>query len=135
MLKICDILFSSLTWHVTCKKRCKLNAVQQVKNHEVKLLNKHDEGLSHCNLCKRCGACCAIWKVCFPAIEADTRKTGGVPIELTVPVSETRLAMKGTELRQKRCCALKGQIGIGVSCSIYPYRPAACREFKASWEM
>lgn len=135
MLNICDILFSSLTWHLTCKKRCKLNAAQQVKNHEVKLLNKHDESLSNCNLCKRCGACCAIWKVCFPAIEADTRKTGGVPIEFTVPVSETRLAMKGTELRQKRCCALKGQIGSWVSCSIYPSRPTACREFKASWEM
>jgi Fe-S-cluster containining protein len=135
VLDICDTLFSSLTWHITCKKRCKLNAAQQVKNHEVKLLNKHDESLSNFNLCKRCGACCATWKVCFPAIEVDTRNTIGVPIEFTVPLSETRLAMKGTELRQKRCCALKGQIGSEVSCSIYPFRPTVCQVFKASWEI
>jgi Fe-S-cluster containining protein len=134
VLNICDILFSSLAWHITCKKiQAKCSSAS--KDHEVKLLKKHDESLSNCNLCNNCGACCAIWKVCFPAIEVDTRKTGGVPIEFTVPVSETRFAMKGTELRQKRCCALKGQIGSRVSCSIYPSRPTACKEFKASWEM
>jgi len=65
----------------------------------------------------------------------DTGTNNGVPIEFTVPVNGTKLAMKGTELNQKRCCALEGQIGDWVSCSIYPYRPTACIDFKASWEM
>jgi hypothetical protein len=43
--------------------------------------------------------------------------------------------MKGTEPRQRRCCALEGQIGIWVACSIYPSRPTPCRNFKASWEV
>lgn len=103
--------------------------------YEVNLLNNHHANLADVNPCKRCGACCAVWKVCFPAVEADTGKTGRVPVELTVPVSETRLAMRGTELQQRRCCALEGQIGHWVSCSIYQFRPTACREFKASWEM
>lgn len=98
-------------------------------------MNKHAEKLSNFNLCKCCGACCAVWKVRFPAIEANPNNAGGVPIECTIPVSETQLAMKGTEPGQKRCCALKGQIGNWVSCSIYASRPTPCRDFKASWEM
>ena len=117
------------------QKRCKLNIVQQLKTPRLKLLNKHGERLSNLNLCERCGACCAIWKVCFAATELETRKSGGVPIVFTLQVNETQLAMKGTEQIPKRCCALKGRVGNKVSCSIYPFRPTTCRNFKASWEM
>ena len=117
------------------QKRCKRNTDQQLKTPRLKLLNKHGEKLSNVNLCERCGACCAVWKVCFPATEVETRESGGVPIAFTVPVNGTKLAMKGTEFNQKRCCALEGQIGNWVRCSIYPSRPTACRDFKASWEM
>lgn len=37
--------------------------------------------------------------------------------------------MRGTERQPPRCMALRGEVGGEVACSIYEFRPSACREF------
>jgi Fe-S-cluster containining protein len=92
------------------------------------------------NPCISCGACCAHFRVSFYFGELagesdDSEDSGGwVPIELTSKVNDFRAAMKGTELGNGRCIALRGEVGrAGVSCSIYDKRPTTCREFNA-WQ-
>ncbi|ERO61869.1 hypothetical protein P308_06785 [Pseudomonas piscis] len=41
--------------------------------------------------------------------------------------------MLGTDCKSPRCIALEGEVGKGVSCSIYAQRGSPCREFEASW--
>lgn len=53
---------------------------------------------------------------------------------MTIKVTASQRAMRGTELSQPRCCALQGDIGLSVSCGIYPLRASPCREFAPSWE-
>lgn len=86
------------------------------------------------NPCLSCGACCACFRVSFYWGESDTAPGGYVPTELTQPISPYRAAMRGTDQAEPRCVALKGQVGIEVSCNIHPKRPSPCREFNASWE-
>ncbi len=37
--------------------------------------------------------------------------------------------MRGTRDKPRRCVALKGTIGVAVSCAIYEQRPSPCRDF------
>ena len=85
------------------------------------------------NQCLRCGACCAAYTVRFPACEVTQETVEHVPEAFTISIDASRCAMRGTEARNKRCCALTGQIGHRVSCSIYASRPTVCRNFDASW--
>lgn len=86
------------------------------------------------NQCLYCGACCAYYRAAFYWTEADDAPDGTVPVALTVQVTPMQRAMRGTERSKPRCCALQGEVGQTVSCSIYPLRASPCREFTASWE-
>jgi Fe-S-cluster containining protein len=105
----------------------------KVKAFQIRLMNRRkmfsmDSYTS--NLCMRCGACCAAFRVNLTSSEVID---GRVPIDFTVSIGELQYAMRGTEQKQKRCCALKGQIGHWAICSIYASRPSSCRNFNASW--
>jgi uncharacterized protein len=50
-----------------------------------------------------------------------------------VQISPTHAAMRGTETTPVRCVALQGEVGVAVSCAIYPERPSPCRDFALSW--
>ena len=90
--------------------------------------------MSDVNPCLSCGACCALFKVVFDQSETEECRAGGVPVQYTVKVDQTRCAMRGTEARNKRCAALEGSVARRVSCAIYAQRPSCCRDFRAGWE-
>lgn len=54
---------------------------------------------------------------------------GWVPSGLVECVTPVMACMRGTEGRSLRCVALRGDIGVDVSCSIYEFRPSTCRDF------
>ncbi|MCL2895735.1 YkgJ family cysteine cluster protein [Brenneria tiliae] len=83
------------------------------------------------NVCMRCGACCAYFRVSFYWAEADDGG-GMVPVRLTEPLSPFLRCMQGSNGKNPRCGALRGDIGENVSCSIYADRPSPCREFMPS---
>jgi uncharacterized protein len=84
--------------------------------------------------CQKCGACCAFFRVRFPASESNSCLGGSVPIDLTVLLDDATRCMQGTETTNPRCIALHGQVGTNVSCSIYLCRPSCCRNFLQSWK-
>jgi Fe-S-cluster containining protein len=103
-----------------------------LETHSKTLTDAHSA--SDANPCVSCGACCAHFRVSFYFGELTGYSGGWVPIELTTKVNAYRAAMKGTEVGNGRCVALRGEVGkLGVSCSIYQHRPSTCREFDA-WE-
>ena len=77
------------------------------------------------NACQQCGACCATLRVSFPAEETDGGG-GCVPQALT-EVYGNVVCMRTTA--DGRCLALRGTVGMDVSCAIYELRPSSCREF------
>ncbi|HET8870703.1 MAG TPA: YkgJ family cysteine cluster protein [Aquabacterium sp.] len=83
------------------------------------------------NVCQRCGACCAYFRVSFYWAEADDAPGGTVPVGLTEPVTPHIRCMQGTQGKQPRCTALVGEIGQSVGCSIYPLRSSSCQELQA----
>lgn len=84
--------------------------------------------------CLSCGACCAFYRASFYWGEADDSPLGTVPAEMTVQITPVQRAMRGTDQRAPRCCALQGNIGETVYCSIYTQRASPCRDFLPSWE-
>jgi Fe-S-cluster containining protein len=83
------------------------------------------------NPCLSCGACCANFRVSFYWGEADDAPGGFVPVALTEQLTLHRRCMQGTSASRPRCVALAGEVGQGVSCTIYGQRPTPCREFDA----
>ena len=81
--------------------------------------------------CLSCGACCAAFRVSFYWAETDAHPQGTVPSHQTVAISPYHFAMRGTQQANPRCCALSGEIGQAVSCTIYRQRSTTCREFQA----
>jgi hypothetical protein len=81
--------------------------------------------------CLHCGACCANFRVSFYWAETTAHPDGQVPQEYTTPISPYHVAMQGTNQKNPRCCALKGEVGQQVSCQIYEQRSGTCREFQA----
>lgn len=79
--------------------------------------------------CQRCGACCAAFRGDFHVSELARRTPAGVPDAMTLSVTGTTVRMRGTDDAQPRCCALEGEVGRQVRCSIYAARPSPCREF------
>jgi len=69
--------------------------------------------------------------VSFYWAEAEAFMGGCVPVELTERVNDRMVCMQGTNSKTPRCVALCGEVGVAVSCSIYPQRPTPCREFPA----
>lgn len=81
--------------------------------------------------CTSCGACCATYPVIFSRQELDTESGGWVPAGLAenAPLLSRCAYMCGTRDQPGRCVALKGTIGVSVSCEIYDRRPSPCRDF------
>ena len=87
------------------------------------------------NVCQTCGACCAAFRVDFHPAELAGGAFAwgeGVPQALTVPVTAALVRLRGTDEAEPRCCALAGEIGQRVNCTIYDGRPSPCREFDTS---
>lgn len=82
------------------------------------------------NPCFGCGCCCRHFRVSFYQGEVDTQPGGLVPVDLTVPVTPFRVAMKGTEHGKGRCIAQHDD----GRCGIYEQRPSVCREFPVFME-
>lgn len=86
--------------------------------------------LVNLNPCLHCGACCSYYRVSFYSGELEGETGGLVPVDFTTQTGPLRACMKGTELGQGRCIALRGEIGKeGVHCAIYQNRPSPCRDF------
>lgn len=84
-------------------------------------------------VCQRCGACCAAYRVSFYWAETAPKLGGTVPLELTEQLNEVRAVMRGTKHHPPRCVALTGQIKGVVRCTIYENRPSSCRNLRVSW--
>jgi len=84
--------------------------------------------------CETCGACCAFFLVSFPSSEADDVEGGFVPVAMSSRKNDSERFMNGTDMRNHRCTALQGVVGVQVKCSIYENRPTGCRKFARSWE-
>ncbi len=79
--------------------------------------------------CQLCGACCASFRVEFPAIETS------VPAALCNHSAREKKIMKGTQEKHRPACvALAGRVGKQVTCEIYHLRSSTCRNFQASYE-
>ena len=88
--------------------------------------------MSDSNPCLTCGACCAHFRVSF--FWGECQSAGGVvPDDQVVLITPHRVAMRGTDAKPARCIGLAGEVGKGVSCSLYEQRSSPCREFEASW--
>lgn len=81
------------------------------------------------DICSRCGACCAAFRVDFHRSELASAQPGGVPDALAVLVAGDTMRMRGTDAALPRCGALDGHIGVAVRCTIYAARPSPCRDF------
>ncbi|MDE1166493.1 MAG: YkgJ family cysteine cluster protein [Pseudomonas sp.] len=89
--------------------------------------------MSDTNPCLSCGACCAFFRVSF--YWGECQSAGGVvPDERVEQVGPQHVAMLGTTSKPARCESLAGEVGCGVSCTMYENRSSTCREFEASWE-
>ena len=86
------------------------------------------------NPCLDCGICCTHFRISFYWAEADDAPGGFVPAEMTEKLNHTLRCMKGSNQVPRRCSALTGEVGRGVSCSIYENRPTPCREFPVYFE-
>jgi hypothetical protein len=65
----------------------------------------------------------------FRRHELDSQSGGWVPAAFTEELNERGVCMRGTKDRPRRCLALRGAIGVEVSCAIYAQRPSPCRAF------
>jgi hypothetical protein len=78
--------------------------------------------------CRRCGACCAFYRVSFYWAEAEVL---ALPDELVEQLAPWHACLAGTQSAQPRCRALHGEIGSRACCTIYPQRPSPCHEVQA----
>jgi len=75
--------------------------------------------------CRRCGACCAQYRVSFYWAEAWSR---GLPDLMVEKVNAQMACMAGTNQKDPRCLALQGRVGESVRCAVYELRPEPCRQ-------
>jgi uncharacterized protein len=79
--------------------------------------------------CTSCGACCVSYRVTFLRTELDSEPGGWVPVATSEIVDDRHACMRGTTGHPRRCFALRGIVGVAVSCRIYLHRPTPCRVF------
>jgi uncharacterized protein len=80
--------------------------------------------------CQGCGACCAAYRVDFALAELE--EPGREPLlGLAAPINGHTCRMRGTDYANPRCGALQGAIGESVTCAVYEWRPAPCRELES----
>ena len=63
------------------------------------------------NPCLDCGACCAHFRVSFYSGEMAGETGGTVPEDMAVQIGPLRACMRGTEMGNGRCVALRGELG------------------------
>jgi len=90
-----------------------------------------DEEHQGSDVCQRCGACCAHFRVSFYWAEATARELPDTAVEQVTPLLA---CMAGTNQPEPRCHALDGQVGQSVSCRLYALRPSPCRELQPGEE-
>ena len=83
------------------------------------------------DICQRCGACCAAFRVSFDRSQCDDLPGGYVPVALADEEGAHTCRMRGTDYNPPRCVALVGKVGEAVRCGIYEFRPDPCRDFAA----
>lgn len=72
--------------------------------------------------CQACGACCA-YSSEWPRFSLETDE------ELdAIPEALVAADLSGMKFEGERCCALKGELGKHVACTIYAVRPIVCRD-------
>ena len=81
--------------------------------------------------CRRCGACCAFYRVSFYWAEAASLALADDLVEQLTP---WHACLAGTDSAAPRCRALHGEIGSRVRCSVYAQRPSPCHELQAGDE-
>ncbi|KEC85779.1 ferredoxin [Acinetobacter sp. ETR1] len=54
-----------------------------------------------------------------------------MPPDYVEPLTAVYSCMQGTNQKQPRCVALKGEIGQQVSCSMYEQRSSSCKQVHA----
>jgi len=86
-----------------------------------------DEDYQLADVCQRCGACCAHFRVPFYWSEAEA---SGLPHAAVEQITPLLACMAGTNQPQPRCHALEGRVGEWVSCQLYGQRPSPCRELQ-----
>jgi Fe-S-cluster containining protein len=75
------------------------------------------------SICQSCGACCSNnWNVYFPKNDND------IPTEMSEQTS--LLGLSKMKSINGRCCALDGEVGKKVTCTIYDKRPQICKSFE-----
>jgi len=78
------------------------------------------------DICTRCGACCAHFRVSFYWAEGEA-----LPEALTVKLNPHMSCMAGTDHPHRpRCAALAGHVGCAVRCTAYDDRPSPCHELQ-----
>ena len=77
------------------------------------------------NVCIKCGACCAAYRVSFYWAEVETT---GLDETFTEQLNAWYSCMRGTNSASPHCIALQGQVGERVGCAIYEQRLSPCRE-------
>lgn len=74
-------------------------------------------------ICQSCGVCCSNgWNIHFP------KEDNNIPKELTE--ESDLLYLNKMKSINGRCCALEGEVGKKVICTIYDKRPQICRAFE-----
>jgi hypothetical protein len=81
------------------------------------------------SVCCRCGACCCTFRITLPRVDLASQSGGWVPDDLAEPYTPTTACMRENPDQPGRCIALEGSVGESVRCTIYDFRPAACRDF------
>jgi hypothetical protein len=76
-------------------------------------------------VCRRCGACCATYRVSFYWAEAEAC---GLPEQLVERINDFYACMTGSNAVVPRCAALEGEVGGVTTCGVYERRPQVCRE-------
>ena len=77
------------------------------------------------NVCIKCGACCAAYRVSFYWAEVETT---GLDETLTEQLNAWYSCMRGTNSTNPHCIALQGQVGEQVTCAVEAQRLSPCRE-------
>jgi Fe-S-cluster containining protein len=98
--------------------------------HSVRhLMHQSDQEPAGDSDCRRCGACCAAFRVSFYWAEADAL---GIPDALVEQIGPWYACMAGSNANAvtPRCHALAGEIGKAVVCTIYAQRPSPCHELQ-----
>jgi Fe-S-cluster containining protein len=106
-------------------------ATAKATRHGEIMISMADPEYQEADVCQRCGACCAHFRVSFYWAEGVVRGLADTAVEQVTPLLA---CMAGTNQPEPRCHGLEGQVGEQVSCRLYEQRPSPCRELQPGEE-